>query len=140
MDDQGKLLDFIKKVKEILEKIVGSDWLLARKVMRDRIKKAFPGVQDALGRMEKEISNLSPQDFEKKFKDHGLTGDQLDLKYEGFLDAWKALGDGGGIRLLKNLLDWVDIILGTLCSVIPGGEAAKEFKEACEKEIDATEG
>jgi hypothetical protein len=58
---------------------------------------------------------------------------QLALKLKGLNDAWQAFFDRGSVRLLKKVLDWINAILGSIASIVPGGEGIQELKEAIEK-------
>lgn len=135
MDDKDKLLKFLERLEEVLKHIAYSQWLLGRRIMRNKIFDAFQGVQETIAKLRGKIGDPS-EELAERLKEAGLTGKQLDLKYQGFDKAWRAFNAWGGMRLLKKLLDWIDIILGS----IPGAEAVKEFKEVCEKEMDSTDG
>lgn len=58
---------------------------------------------------------------------------QLALKLKDLNDAWQAFFDRGSVRLLKKVLDWINTILGSIASIVPGGEGIQELKEAIEK-------
>src|SRR5215217_1770747 len=71
--------------------------------------------------------------YEDDLQSVGLQGPQLDLKLQGLSSAWERFKSRGTARLLRNLLGWVNAILGSLAKVIPGVEALKELKEAIER-------
>lgn len=68
----------------------------------------------------------------------GLFGESLYLKFDGFNEAWHDFLENGPVPRLKQLLKWINIILGSLASVIPSAEAIKEYKEALEMFMDST--
>jgi hypothetical protein len=69
----------------------------------------------------------------ERLENAGLSGGQLSLKLQGLNAAWNRFKRRGSTRLLRNLLGWINAILGSLAQVIPGVEALKELKEAIEK-------
>lgn len=70
----------------------------------------------------------------------GLAGAQLNLKLDGFnasLSAFKLLG---GVKRLKRVLEWINVILGSVAAVAGVAEALKEIKDAISKESKTPRG
>jgi hypothetical protein len=88
----------------------------------------FAGVKDRLGSIP-----------DTRVDEAGLSGSQLNLKLTGFRGAVDRFKQKGTVKLLKKLLEWINIVLKSLASIVPGGEALKEFKEAIEKYIKDNE-
>jgi hypothetical protein len=71
-------------------------------------------------------------EYEHQLVRAGLRGAQFQVKAEGFLHHLTRFRLRRSPRWLRKTLKWADIILGSLASVIPAGDAVKEFKEAIE--------
>jgi hypothetical protein len=78
----------------------------------------------------------SGEGLDRLLDERGLTGPQLQLKYNAFrraLQAFRARAFLGNPprRLLARLLAWADVVLDSL-GVLPGVDAIKEAKEVFE--------
>ena len=141
MRDRDKLADFVVGTKDILQQVVEWRELLFREELRQPIADAWNELGSAFeevtkGLVEGEGEELVSDDALRRI---GLTGMQLELKLRGFNSAWDKFKQWGSIKLLKKLLDWIDIILGSLASVIPGADAIEEFKDSAKQGIEEDE-
>jgi hypothetical protein len=93
--------------------------------------RTLPDVESRLRAIETDPQRLSDEDH-RRIAEHGLTpgSTQLRLKFHGLSNAWQAFYDFGTVRLLRRLLDWINRILGSIASIIPGGDGLEEIKEA----------
>lgn len=138
MSDRTDLADFIVGTKDILQQVVDWRGLLFREELRQPIVDAWQELglafEDVMkGLVEGEGNELVSDD---QLRSLGLTGKQLELKLTGFNDAWNRFRQWGSVKLLKKLLDWIDIILGSLASIIPGADAIEEFKDSAKQGIE----
>ncbi|MFC9876246.1 hypothetical protein [Nocardia salmonicida] len=69
----------------------------------------------------------------------GLSGPELAFKRAGWDNARQTALNTPTLRPLKRWLKWIDVILGSLLSVIGVGEGLKELKEGVEAELEASE-
>jgi hypothetical protein len=82
--------------------------------------------------------------LEKGLEEVGLSGDDLALKVAGYGRARRELDMAVAIPkpprglgwLFQRVLAWLNIVLGSLSTVIPGAEAIKEFKDSIENGIE----
>jgi len=130
----GDLSNFLDEVSNLFDNMVES-WsqILFGATNRGPIKAAWDNAKPSIQIVK---SNLDSSALHTKLSDAGLVGPQLDLKLKGLNDAWKSFWERGTLRLLRRLLSWINTILGSIASVVPGGEALKELKEAMEKLIE----
>jgi hypothetical protein len=132
----NSLLGFLDEIEKLFDNMTES-WshLLFREKDRDPILQAWNDLKPTLVNIKGTISH-STGDIVGKLKDAGLAaGKQLDLKLRMLNDAWNRFKKRGTVRFLKELLGWINKLLGSLAKAIPGGEALKEFKEVIEKAI-----
>ena len=125
--------DFLDIVSELFDRIT-YPWseLLFKQPLRERIRTAWEMVKDKIFDIKNQFTDLSMSALE----DAGLIGEPLNLKFDGFNNAFVDFLNNGTIPLLKKLLGWINLILGSIASVIPAGETLKELKETLEKLID----
>jgi hypothetical protein len=93
------------------------------------------------GRLPQLRGEIAQKLDEERRIECGLESDtpEFNLKLKGLNDAWYDFHIRGTVRLLKRLLDWIDTVLGSIASAVPGAEGLKELKEAIEKLIDKGE-
>lgn len=131
--DQEELHSFIERVRTILSEIVGAQNHLLRKEMRPLFTAAWAEVEPLIPNVQTQVKLLS----DDRLTQLGLSGAQLRLKLQGFRLADTALTSGGWrSRLVKKVLDWINILLGSILAGVPGAEPLKELKESIEAEID----
>jgi hypothetical protein len=134
--DRQRLSEFLDKVQEVLKMMVDGRDLLFRQALRDAIDKAWPDVQLAIDAVKIELTAHSRPSRDEALANAGLCNAQLTLKLRGFDRAYDRFQKRGTLVLLAKLLKWINAILGSLASAIPGAEPIKEFKEALEADIN----
>jgi len=138
MSDRSDLADFMVSVKDILQQVVEWRGLLFREELRQPIADAWLEVQSAFDDVSSRLIG-DDEISEDAISRIGLTGKQLELKLKGFNGAWDRFKQWGTVKLLKKLLDWIDIIVGSLASIIPGADAIEEFKDSARQGIEDSE-
>jgi hypothetical protein len=132
--DQERLQTFIDRVRVILSELVGAQNDLLRPVMRPLFTDAWAEVVETVPRVRAAVGSLS----DDQLRTLGLSGAQLTLKLEGFRLADQALTLGGWTDdIVKKVLDWINILLGSILAGVPGAEPLKELKESLEKELES---
>jgi len=132
--DQERLQTFIDRVEAILGEIITERNALIRPEMRPLFTAAWAEVRDQVPRVRAAVGSLS----DDQLRTLGLSGAQLNLKLEGFRRADEALefGLGGWTDdIVKKVLEWINILLGSILGGVPIAEALKELKESLEAEI-----
>jgi len=147
MENVNRLIETLHSSREVMALIVEHRSVLFKKDIGDYVSKAWPEVKGHFDIVEKELLKPDPQ-ISKKLSLAGLDGAQLDLKLKGFnasyenLKLSKLLGFFDAtkkktlLKLLLKILKWINILLGSISSVIPAGEAIKEYKEAIEAGLE----
>ncbi len=97
----------------------------------DDMESDFIGKYETLRAMEASIDS--------KLEDAGLKGEQLELKLFCLREAWSNFEKFGTVFLLKKVLTWINSILSSLATALPGVDAMLELKEAMENSIDQNE-
>jgi hypothetical protein len=122
---------FLDEVENLFDRIVGP-WrdLLFPEEFRQPLSDAWDDAKQSLQQIKDQIASSSD-----RLEEVGLSGSQLALKLQGLRSAWDAFRRSGTVQLLKKLLEWINLILGSLAQAIPVGEALKEIKEVIEKLI-----
>lgn len=134
MTDKEKLRDFIESLVKVLDSVVNARDVLFPARMRDTLESAWMDL-----RLGGAIDNIYPaidSADERRLINAGLAGNQLELKYGGFRTAYRRFIRRGGLKLLKDLLDWANVVLPSLTSVINISEPLKELKDAIEKALE----
>jgi len=134
-----QLPQFLDCVRWVLDRITGA-WnnIFIVKHRRPIMRSAYDDLvnRNVFGETKSQATAAANQE---KLKDAGLTGIQLSMKLEKFLDIWRNFWTNGGIRWLDRVLGWMNKILKSLAAAVPGGEAIAELKDACEEEIKDTD-
>jgi hypothetical protein len=130
--DINDLEEFLREIEKLFDNIV-RHWnqVLFREEDREPIADAWDELRPTFGSLGDQVGYKTAEDFEIV----GLAGQQLKLKLKGLQDSWRRFFTSGTVRLLKELLDWINSILESLGKIIPGVDAVKEFKDALEKLI-----
>ena len=132
----NNLREFLKEVEGLLDNIVGPwNQLLFAENDREPLEEAWTELKPKLPDIERQLLDTPPDQLE----DAGLSGNQLRAKLKWLNDAWKRFKEKGTVKLLKKLLEWINLILGSIALLVPKAEALKEMKEAIEKLIDKGE-
>ena len=147
MNDVSRLIDALRSSREVMSLIVEHHSALFKKDIGAYVSKAWPEVKGHFDIVEKELLKPDPH-ISKRLSFAGLDGVQLDLKLKGFnasyenLKLFKLLGFFDSTKkkalrkLLLKILKWINILLGSISSLIPAGEAIKEYKEAIEAGLE----
>lgn len=128
-----ELSGFLNEVEGLLDNITGA-WsqLLFEDDDRQPLLDAWNDLRfNRLPTIRDQLASAS----ENSLRDAGLSGPQLTAKLNWLNNAWWAFRLRGTVPLLKKVLEWIDLILGSLVAVIPAAEPLKELKEAIEKLI-----
>jgi hypothetical protein len=94
----------------------------------DHVKKAWYEIKEAgyFPRLETALEKASETDI----RDHGLFGNQLNLKWNLLRHLWNEYVAKGGAKLLARFLGAIDAILDSMIDVAGVGKAIKEFKDS----------
>ena len=131
------LREFLAEVRKLFDNVVYHwDQFLFEEEFRPRLEKAWKELRPRIPEWQTQVDLPT---HESGFRNAGLRGAQLTLKLEGLNSAWNRFKSRGTVRLLRNVLGWINAILGSMAQVIPGVEALKELKEAIERLITADE-
>jgi hypothetical protein len=134
--DVRELIRFLDESRSLFDRIVDARELLFRRSVRDPLAEAWNELRPEVQRI---IDGLERDPPKERLGEAGLSGAQLALKMHGYRTAWERWFARGGMKWLRRLLSWINKILGSLASAVPGAEAITEFKDAIEEEIDAGE-
>jgi hypothetical protein len=138
--DLKGLIDFLQKTRTVLRATVDAREVLFRETMRNLFRDAHNEIdqliESIVSDLDSDLDASNPRTNFKALDEAGLTGTQLTLKLTGFGRAFDRFKQRGTLTLLHKVLSWINKILGSLTSAIPGSEAIKEFKEAVEEELD----
>lgn len=138
MSDQTDLRDFLNETEALLTEIIDRRAEFIPEELQPYFVEAWPEVRASISTAKDDL--FTRVVVSDRLPSAGLTGKQLALKLFAFRRSVDALKLGGwSRRLLKRVLDWLNTILGSLASVLPGVDAIKEFKEAIENALDEKE-
>lgn len=138
MSDQTDLRDFLDETEALLTEIIDRRSEFIPGELQPYFVDAWPEVRASISTAKGDLFTRSV--VADRLPSAGLSGKQLALKLVAFRRSVDALKLGGwSRRLLKRVLGWLNIILGSLASVLPGVDAIKEFKEAIENALDEKE-
>lgn len=131
------IAEFLDETTKLFEQIVGWREVLFDEDIRDDIEAAWNEIKsrDVIAKVLQGFDQLD----QWKRAEAGLAGRNLDLKLNAFGRALRRFRKQGTVRWLRPVLKWLNTILGTLASLIPGGEVLKEYKESIEHGLDAAE-
>ena len=71
-----------------------------------------------------------------QLRDAGLLGAQGEAKVRGIKKWAREFFRNPNKRFFGKVAKWMNILLGSLASIVPGGEALKEFKEVVEAALE----
>lgn len=135
MSDQDIVQDFIEQLKHVLQTVVDARGLLFPRRMRDALERAWVDLHAGPYRIEDisvQIRRLSNDELASV----GLGGVQLKLKYGEFFAAYKSYVIKGGLKRLKSVLGYANVMLPSITAIIPVSEPLKELKELVEKSLE----
>ncbi len=135
-NDRQRLVQFLKAVHEILDRLVktGKDPTgkpLFVPELQELMDAAWTEVVPVFWDTEKAIQDAS----EERLGGHGLFGKQLDFKLrvvDWLSGRFQALG---GAKLLKRLLQAIENLLDSIIDAAGTGGAIKEIKEAIKSSV-----
>jgi hypothetical protein len=137
MPDGRTLQQFLTEVEEVFAKVLEDRENLLPADLHDAFLEAWPEVRSRISRTRHDLTTIAS--VEERLPEAGLTGKQLDLKLAGFGRALESLRRKWGRKLLKPVLKWANILLGSLAAVLPGAELIKEYKESLENAAEEME-
>jgi hypothetical protein len=108
------------------------DWL--DEDLREIIQEANKEI-DKVWKSVIDLINQSPPANEYLFERAGLLGAQSAAKVKGIKKSAKEFFRHPTKRAFMRAAKWINILLGSLVSIFPAGEALKEFKETIEAAI-----
>ena len=137
-DDISKLCFFLEQSEKIISDLVEKpDGFVLKEFVTDQQYRHFLIVAWKEVRAvivdEKKTLQESSKDCWIKLQKCGLTGNQLALKIETFNKFLSHFEKTREQRFLRRLLGIINSIYGSLSSVLPPLEIAKEFKDVIEQ-------
>ena len=129
---QLNLQTFLDRVASIVDRAIGEQNSFIRISMRPLFSAAWSEVEQGLPSVRSAVGQLS----DDVLAGVGLSGAQLSLKLAGFGYAADRLDLGWTDKMLRKVLGWINLILGSLLAAVPAAEPIKELKEALERELD----
>jgi hypothetical protein len=135
----NNLEEFVEESQALFDNIVGPwNQILFEEEDRKPLVDAWNDLRPHVPTIQVRVGQVDPT-----FTNAGLVGPQLDSKLQSLTNAWKKFVAGGTVKLLKNLLGWINLILGSIAALFPpttvAAEALKEFKEVIDKLINKAE-
>jgi hypothetical protein len=79
---------------------------------------------------------IESRDYDRQLDRAGLSGPELDFKLAGVDAASSAARERRSPRLLRRLLNWLELILDSLLSATGIGEGIKELKEGVKSDLE----
>jgi hypothetical protein len=150
----GDLAATLRTIVRFLDWVV-RDSGLVRTVFQADLAQTLPDIRTRVEDAARQIVDIDDEGSElfKVLQLHGLTGAHLTTKLALGRQLAQELAQGGappapappkrsgvvaGIigRALEPFLKWINILLGSLSSALPGLGAVKEYKECLELSID----
>jgi hypothetical protein len=134
-NDRKQLRDFLDSVRSVLDSVVDARSVLCREKLRNPIRDAWQDVRLLIEAAQGELDQADSR-LNKALGEAGLSSTQLAFKMQGFRAALDRFVQRGTLSLLGKVLKWINSILQSLLSAIPGAEGIKEFKDSLEAEIE----
>jgi hypothetical protein len=143
-NDQSALQRFLDDVEQVLGALVESRDRLMPESLRDDALAAWQEGRETFSTVRSAVQTVAREDLARA----GLVGSQLRLKLRGFGERLRQFGEGFFDflrdrlpldvikRIIKKLLEWANIILGSLASIIPPAEALQELKDGIKLAVD----
>lgn len=135
-EDRERLIRFLRDVSDVLEYVRDNGIYLLLPHLRSHFAAALELAQPAI---DEAVAELQNQHLDDQLARVGLVGPSLDLKLAGFEYAMVMFLESLSLKWFKRLLKWINTLLGSLKSVIPGVEIVKELKESAEHGIEEGE-
>lgn len=132
--DIDKIVRFLTDIKAIFSSLVFKKNNMFPPLLIDHMKQSWEGSVE--GRMDHLIEIVKKTD-QSVLKDVGLVDAELNFKLAGFNKAYEIWKNSSFKKVLKNLLEWINVILSSLAHLFPIAEPIKEFKDALEAGINS---
>jgi hypothetical protein len=135
-DNLNTLGGFLDETSALFDNMTGA-WcqILIVSDLRQPLQDAWQEARTQFDELKNAVS--TPSNFEILRK-AGLADKQWRLKWKALQKAWKRFAESGTVKFLKKVLGWINMILGSLASVLGGaGEGLKELKESIELLIES---
>jgi hypothetical protein len=129
-NDRNQLDSFLRSVSELLQFAIQDGEYVSRQTGSQlfAVWETVDGPQ--IFRFESEMPNLNDS-----LEFVGLSGHQLRAKVAGYRRALETFSKVGGRKLLLLVLEWANVILGSLGRVMPGLEPLLELKGGVETAV-----
>lgn len=127
------LSGFLQKVKTVYNDIFTNFNFKNKK----ELKKLLPIILTRINELIRTIEN-SNQTLDSLLNECGLTDKQLEIKIKLFDEIYQQWLSNKSTTILRRLLKWLNLILGSIARAIPLCESIKEFKEMIELQINAS--
>jgi len=138
LTDIEKLDTIIKMIENVLTEVVQARELLFNYRLRSDVESSWEEVSSRM----KQIPGLL-REHRSDLETAGLTGSNLNLKYEGIFESYRRLNRNGGTRGVKRFLRWAKIVIGSVATIVPGlkelTEILNEYMEAIDMGIEDSE-
>jgi hypothetical protein len=129
-----ELADFLSELHDFLADTRSRhpDWVIAE--LRQVVAEAWDEVQPSFATADTHLRQpRDPDLLETQLADAGFRPRGRRLKLRGFAWAKETFLRRPTKKALGKVLGWANIIVGSLCGIVPGIEAIKEFKESYEQ-------
>jgi hypothetical protein len=146
--DAGLLRGFLNDLDAVVLTALEIDGIVAWDV-RQGLGQLWSDARESRDFLDRELESVEEgrnPELAERLSNVGLTGSSGAFKLAMFgrrRDEVEAERVGGLSRrlraLLKSLLRWANVILGSMVAAIPGGDAYKEAKEAVEAAVEDAE-
>jgi hypothetical protein len=147
-EDRERLADFADSAYRVLATVVHEHegWLPLDLIAHYRT--GLNGAEVSLGQVQSALlpetwvdapNEGAVESLETRLGAAGLLSPHLDLKLAGYSRAERRFRASPAKRLLKSVLRWANVLLGSIVVAVGAGEALKELKEAIEAGVEDQE-
>lgn len=140
--DRERLDDFASTLYRTLNAVVFDHVAWLPEELHEHYRAGLTNAERSLGELRAALlwetayrdqpDDLVFEQVDDRLRWAGLTDADLELKLAGYDLAQRRFSASPTRRILKSLLRWANVILGSLVAAIGAGEALKEFKESIE--------
>jgi hypothetical protein len=144
--ERERLSEFTFSIYEFLGAVIASSQWVPEELQEDYRRSLTSGAERGLGDLRLRLLAEDADDereaiaaLDQRLDSAGLSGADLELKLHGYDRAHAIFVQSPSRRLLKSVLRWANVLLGSLVSALGAGEALKELKEAVEAGVEDRE-
>jgi hypothetical protein len=129
MNDHERLglLSFVDHTRQIMVFVIRERLDLTESELHHELNDGLREVEPHFGAV---LEAIGSGRYDRQLDAAGLSGSQLNLKLKGVGRAIARFRLTPTRRVLSKALDWINSILGSLATAVPGVEPIKELKEA----------